>query len=497
MCVAARVSLDQGRPPDALTVLLRLLAASPSRRDLREELARAASEPEGVRALLQQLDATGEGLAAALAFVAAAVKDGGGAAAAAQLSAKAAALLPRSAAHALAHCHALEAAGRPGAALDALASYFEANAAAPLGGGASLGQLVPLLRGAPRLPGDARPGAAGMEGYVADAMNAELPDAATAAAACAAALPAWPTSGVPPESGGEAYAPDALDALAASFCAVKLLFAVGCVRRAAAVAAVAERARAASRVPLHTTHIRNEAAYYACVAALLRDYPLAAPPAPPPQGAPPAPPPVYLLGDSHVLAAAWRRVPLGGQQRVLVPALVTGVKAWHLRPGCRFYPAKHWASAAARLPDGAAVVACAGEIDCREGLLHAVARGRYDSLPAAAAATAALLVAELQRLAAQRRFILYVHPVPPVLDVTRPVVRLFNAALRDAVRATSAAPAPARLRWLELQAPLLADEQAGGSGGGGGLRPEYALDGTHLSPRYVELLAMALHDATQ
>ena len=61
--MAARVSLDQGRPPDALTVLLRLLAASPQRRDLREELARAASEPEGVRALLQQLDATGEGLA--------------------------------------------------------------------------------------------------------------------------------------------------------------------------------------------------------------------------------------------------------------------------------------------------------------------------------------------------------------------------------------------------------------------------------------------------
>ena len=490
------MSLDQGRPPDALTVLLRLLAVSPQRRDLREELARAASEPEGVRALLQQLDASGEGLATALAFVAAAVKDGGGVAAAAQLSAKAASLLPRSAAHALAHCHALEAAGRPGAALDVLAGFFEANAAAPLGGGASLGQLAPLLRGAPRLPGDTRSGAAGMEGFVADAMNAELPDYASAAATCAAALPAWPRSGVPPESGSEAYAPDALDALAAAFCAVKLLFAAGCMRRAAAVAAVAERARAASRVPLHTTHIRNEAAYYACVVALLRDYPVAAPPAPPAPGAPPAPPPVYLLGDSHVLAAAWRRVPLGGQQRLLVPALVTGVKAWHLRPGCRFYPAKHWAAAAARLPDGAAVVASVGEIDCREGLLHAVARGRYDSLPAAAAATAALLVAELQRLAAQRRFAMYVHPVPPVLDVTRPVVLLFNAALRDAVRATASAATPgtACLRWLELQAALLDD---GAGGGNGGLRPEYALDGTHLSPRYVELLAMALHDASQ
>ncbi len=470
-------------------MLLRLLAASPSRRDLKEELARAASEPEGVRALLGQLDATGDGLAAALAFVATAVKDGGGVNAACELHARAAALLPRSAAHALAHCHALEAAGRPGAALAALAAFFEANPSMPLGGGATAGELAPLLRAAPRLPGDARGGAAGLEAYAADALNAELPDAATASAACSAAIAACPGSGVAPEAGSATFPPDALDALAAAFVAVKLMFTTGSVRRAALAAAVAERARAASAQRLHTTNIRNEAAYYACVAALLRDFPVAAPPA---QAAPPAGGPIYLLGDSHVLPAAWRRVPLDGVQRLLVPALVTGVKAWHLRPGCRFYPAAQWAAVAARLPDGATVVAAVGEIDCREGLLASMARGRYDSMQAAAAATAALLVAELQRLARTRRFQIFVHPVPPVLDVTRPMVRLFNAALRDAVRATSApgsAPA-ARLRWLELEAPLLSDD-------GGKLLPEYALDGTHLSPRYTELLAMALHDAAQ
>ena len=461
-------------------MLLRLLAASPQRRDLREELARAASEPEGVRALLGQLDATGDGLAAALAFVSAAVKDGGGVVAAAELSGRAAALQPRSAAHALAHCHALEAAGRPGAALAALATWAEANASAPLGGGATAGELAPLLRAAPKLPGDARGGAAGLEGFGADALNAELPDADAVAAASLVATSAFPTSGVTRESGAEPRPPQALDALAVAFCAVKLLFSTGSVRRASLAAAVAERGRIASGVALHTTHIRNEAAYYSCVAALLRDFPVEAPPA---GGA--TPPPIYLLGDSHVLPPAWRRVPLGDQRRVLVPALVTGVKAWHLRPGCRFYPAAQWAAAAARLPDGATVIAAVGEIDCREGLLASITRGRYDSLPAAAAATAALLVAELQRLARSRRFTIFVHPVPPVLDVTRSMVRTFNAALRDAVRATSP-----QLRWLELEAALLSDD-------GGALLPEYTLDGTHLSPRYVPLLAAALHDAAQ
>jgi len=447
-----------------------------------------------VRALLGQLDAVGQGLAAAVAFVAAAVKDGGGVVAAAQLAARAASLLPRSAAHALALCHALEAAGRPGAALDALATFCEANAATPLGGGTALGDLAPLLRAAPRLPGDARAGAAGLEAYASDPLNAQLPDAATASAACAVAVAAWPASGVAPEAGGVTYSSEALDALAAAFCAVKLLFVTGSVARAQQAAAVVERARAASAVALHTTHIRNEAAYYSCVAALLRDYPVAQPPAVPAAGCTP-PTPIYLLGDSHVLAAAWRRVPLRGASRVLVPQLVTGVKAWHLRPGCRFYPAAQWAAAAQRLPDACAVVAVVGEIDCREGLLASVARGRYDSLEAAARATAALLVAELQRLARSRRFEVYVHPVPAALDVTRPLVQLFNAALREAVLATAAAdkaaaaPAAPRLRWLELQPALLSDD-------GAALRPEYALDGTHLSPRYVELLAMALHDAT-
>jgi hypothetical protein len=500
----ARISLDQDRPPDAVAVLLRLLAAAPSRTDVKAQLAATAAAPGGVQAVMAALDASGAGLASAVSFVAAAVKEGGAVEAAAALCARAAALAPASAAHALARCHALEACGRPGAALDALASFFAANAAVRIGGAApgeerlTLGDLLPLLRDLPRLSGDVRHGAAGTEWYVSDASrNASLdderalppPDAAAAAAASSGEA-----------RGGVTLAPAALDALACVFSAVKLLYALGAASRASLAAALAEEARALSAVPLHTTPIRNEAAYFACVAALLRGHPLAAPPPTADASgaeAEGALTPVYLLGDSHVLPGAWRRVALPGgrpgARALLVPALVTGVKAWHLRPECRFYPAVHWAATAARLPDGARVVALVGEIDCREGILAGVARGRYGSVAEGAAHTAGVYVSALSSLIARRGFTVYVHPVPPVLDVTRAVVLAYNAALRDAVRAAAAKGAAAgaakgKLRWLEFGDALLAD---------GALKAEFALDGTHLAPTYVPLLSDALAAAEQ
>jgi hypothetical protein len=35
-------------------------------------------------------------------------------------------------------------------------------------------------------------------------------------------------------------------------------------------------------------------------------------------------PPIYVCGDSHTLPLVWNTVTVGGQQRMLVPALVTG-----------------------------------------------------------------------------------------------------------------------------------------------------------------------------
>lgn len=54
-------------------------------------------------------------------------------------------------------------------------------------------------------------------------------------------------------------------------------------------------------------------------------------------------------------AAAWHAVPLRGEQRLLHPLLVTGLKIWHLRPDSRFYPKVQFWNAIRQLPQGAQV----------------------------------------------------------------------------------------------------------------------------------------------
>ncbi|CAN0519786.1 unnamed protein product, partial [Ectocarpus sp. 12 AP-2014] len=51
---------------------------------------------------------------------------------------------------------------------------------------------------------------------------------------------------------------------------------------------------------------------------------------------------VYVCGDSHTLTPAWHEVTVGGKRRVLRPALVTGLKHWHLRPESDFYPKRNF-----------------------------------------------------------------------------------------------------------------------------------------------------------
>ncbi len=68
----------------------------------------------------------------------------------------------------------------------------------------------------------------------------------------------------------------------------------------------------------------------------------------------------------------------------------------------------------------------------------------------------------------------------PVLNETRDMVRLFNRVLRDRVRARPA------LRFLDFADALLTPD-------GAALRPEYELDGTHMSPRYVRLVEDCLN----
>jgi len=72
-----------------------------------------------------------------------------------------------------------------------------------------------------------------------------------------------------------------------------------------------------------------------------------------------------------------------------------------------------------------------------------------------------------------------VHPVVPVLNETRAMVKQFNTALKERVTSSP------ELQWLEFYENLLTEDKEQ-------LREEYSLDGTHLHPAYLALLEKAL-----
>jgi hypothetical protein len=80
---------------------------------------------------------------------------------------------------------------------------------------------------------------------------------------------------------------------------------------------------------MHTTLIRNEHAYFMQIAQVIQHIP---------RPVPTDLPLLYLAGDSHSMSSAWQTIEYQGRQHLIRPLLVTGLKAWHLRPESRFYP---------------------------------------------------------------------------------------------------------------------------------------------------------------
>ncbi len=263
---------------------------------------------------------------------------------------------------------------------------------------------------------------------------------------------------------------------------------------------------------LHLTLIRNEQAYYSCIAQVLfyLNFPL--PPflgdtasvgavsasalsssssdASGPGSAATASGsadvslapvrPLYVCGDSHSMSSAWTRLTVDGQPCILQPKLVTGLKCFHMRPESYFFTKFNLMHVLDTIPRGADVVFVFGEIDCREGLLVAVERARHETVDEGVAATVDIYFAALAAIQAQYGFRIWVHPVSPVLDVTRPVVLRFNAMLK-----TKIAQRKWPFRLLDFFDGLLHPQT--------GYNKTYELDGTHLNPLYVPLMEAALN----
>ena len=112
---------------------------------------------------------------------------------------------------------------------------------------------------------------------------------------------------------------------------------------------------------------------------------------------------------------------------------------------------------------------------------------QYDSLEEGIQAVLDIWMDILQELISTWNFELFIHPIPPVLDPTRHIVTQFMSSYRKRVL-TAAAPGSllqGKLHWLGFFEDLLVRD-------GDALNPAYALDGTHLSPAYLELLQETL-----
>lgn len=252
------------------------------------------------------------------------------------------------------------------------------------------------------------------------------------------------------------------------FTLVKILFVKGALNLVEALLPILEKVH--NGRGLHLTLLRNEAAFFSCISHTMK-----VPFLPLPHN----PKFIYFASDSHCISPAWRVIDYCGKPHVLHPLLATGVKVWHIRKEGCFYPKFALLNALKEVPNGSTVIFNIGEIDCREGLLAAVDNCKYDTIVEAIVGVVETYIGFLKEQKEQRGFVTFVHPILPILKETRSVVIQFNKKLKAAVENCSG------LHWLELMDVLLVK-------GGSEFHSSYKLDGTHVHPKYVSLLAKAL-----
>lgn len=411
----ARTLVDGGAYARAVQALLPLLSVNGRDATVRSLLGRCVDEKAGLDALFNIIEQLPEGDAAATcAFLRTLLKDEGQLDAAIQLGDHLGLLQPYDPAHTLAEVHVLEAAEMYEHAVREVMLYWDnvlfddltadGREADGLGlhkcGVAAAGMeraYTLMARLPPPKAAAGSPCKTWLQAVEPWKPPASLEERRRQAAAAAAAKQGGGGSGAsstPPEVRSAAELPPPpglakvtyrtrqLEELAALLTAVKVLFINGALSTAAELCTLLQPLRQASAQPLHETLIRNENAYFGCVLQLLADHPPPAVPRSPKR----LPPPLFVLGDSHCLPPAWRTVTLRGRTRLLHPLLVTGCKIWHLRPGddsnfytkVQFHHAVGFNVAAAAAADRSLgqVVLVLGEIDCREGVLQAVAKAK-------------------------------------------------------------------------------------------------------------------------
>lgn len=207
--------------------------------------------------------------------------------------------------------------------------------------------------------------------------------------------------------------------------------------------------------------------------------------------------PLFVVGDSHVLSIAWTTVYTpSGEPRLIVPLVVTGLKAWHTRKETFFFAHSLLHSYLGRLPsDSRTILLSAGEIDCREGIGGPLLEGYNLDFSTHVHRTVQEYVKAVSELAQQYALQILVMPVAPHAHRSdrngkaagrafrRRVMQAWNKEMRMALP-------NGNVFLLDYEETLCRKEPS--SSVGYVLNPAINLDGTHTNNAILQHLEFAM-----
>jgi hypothetical protein len=114
----------------------------------------------------------------------------------------------------------------------------------------------------------------------------------------------------------------------------------------------------------------------------------------------------------------------------------------------------------------------------------AVEKGKYETIEQGITVAIDIYLDALEQVHKEYQFEMYIHPVLPILDITRSIVLTFNTILQERIQKHKSF---SLLSVDTLIYSIISSDKSK-------LKPEYELDGTHIHPHYVPLLEKALND---
>jgi hypothetical protein len=132
-----------------------------------------------------------------------------------------------------------------------------------------------------------------------------------------------------------------------------------------------------------------------------------------------------------------------------------------------------------KVEDNSKVIFIFGEIDCREGILLAVEKFKYETIEEGIRYTIGVYLDSLAEFQDKHNYKVFVHPVIPVLDITRDMVKKFNTMLEYEIDNLNG-KRKGQLLWMNFFDDLLTDDDK--------LKKEFELDGTHINPAYLKVV---------